>query len=529
LIVLLAVLILFLGAVCVLFLNPERRFLRLAAFLAPVLALISLLLPIPLPSTFQISWQPDSLFPDPLSFNASPVAVSFAVSFCVLLILLEWTRPFQTGSTRTARVLSFLLVIGGMIACASPTPLATALLWGWIDFLSFLSILLLSRSAVIGPRGISSSVSRSVGLLSMNFLGTALILIPVLTTPASAWATWTTVWSAQTSGPAVVLFLAGVGLRLVILPLQLSFAQRYTSSTRVDIILRLLTPAIVLSFLAQSWPAAALLPVGGPQVFWLSVFVAGLTLWCGLQWWFSISPFGRRDLFVLAVPSLAILSALQGGSASGVFHAAGLAVILGGGIILLYHGFIPGRRWLAAIPLFLFLLQCGLPDTPMHQLIAGFLSGSVPAVYILAGLGQIFLLSALLRMAFEPTEEFPPVKGPAVWIFGLTMLLAAVFLLFPIMTAKEPVAVTTLLFIAVSVAASIGLSFLARRFQRAGENLLHFLEGTFRLEWLRWLTGFLAGRVLFFGGLVENLFSGEGAMLWAFGLAILLLIILRGI
>jgi hypothetical protein len=527
-IVLLSFLILFLGAVSILFLTPDRRFLRFSAFLSPALALVVLWLPLPLPDSFEIVWQPSTLFPSPLTFHATPVAISFAVAFCLLLLLAEWTHLFHTSLSRTARVISFLLAMSGMIDCTASNALAAALMWGWTDFLIFLSILLLSRSAVVGPKGIVSTVSRSINILALNFLGTALILYPVVTRPPVAWSDWGAVWTAQSSDLGAALFLVGVTLRLLVLPTQLSFSQSYTSSARVDILMRILAPAIMMPFLAEAWPSAAFFSAGSLLPFWFALFFAFLLFWTGLQWWVSVSPYARRDLFLLAAPAMAVLGVMQGGSPSRFFLAAGLMVVLGGGMLLFFPGYLSNRRWLAAIPLFLLAAHSGLPYTPLGTVFSGITVGADPTVMTLVLLGLGFWFSALIRTAFEPSEEFSSERKSSIVLFIVSVLLAAVVLAGSVQVPSDSISVSVVLFPTVLLLAAAGLSLIARRFQRAGQNILHFAEGVFRLSWLRSLIGSFGSATLTFGTAVEDLFSGEGAMLWAFGLALLLLIILRG-
>lgn len=531
-VILLSVLILFLGAVAILFLNPERRFLRAVSFLSPFAALLLLLIPIPLPDSFSIVWHPGSLFPQPLMFHASPAAITFTICFCILLILLELARPPQAGFPRVVRLLYFLLTIAGIVACTASNALSVALLWSWIDFLSFLAILLLSRSSEVGPHGITSSASRSIGILSMNFLGTALILFPVLSNPSAAQTEWILAWNAQPSNLALALFLCGIALRLLVLPIQLSSSRVFTSSAGVDILLRILSPAIVLALLSNAWPGQIFAAEGNPLRIWALFFFAALCLWAGLHWWTSSPPHGRRVLFLLAVPSFAILAAMQTAQPGGIFHAAGVTVILGGGMILLYRGFLAHRRWMSVIPIFLAFLQSGFPFLPMclvtSNLFSGRMVAETPGIFLLAAAGQILVLSSLLRVSFDPIEEFQTGGSFSLVFHTLGMALAAGFMFYPGWGGFISPGLTSLLAPIVFLALAAGISLAARRLQRTGEGVLRLLESAFRLDWLRSLIVFVSGRILVFVSRVEDLLSGEGAMLWAFGLALLLFLVLRG-
>jgi hypothetical protein len=531
-IVLLAVLLLFLGAVALLFLTPERRLLRAVVFMIPFAALAVFLIPLPLPDSFSIAWQPASLFPDPLTFRANPVAVSFSVYFCILLILIEWTRPLQRASGTPSRLLCFLLTIAGILALFASNALAVALVWGWIDFLTFFAILLLSRAAEIGSKGITSSVSRSVSILAMNFLGNALVLFPVLQSLPAAHSDWSAVWSQPTSDLTLILFLTGIAIRILVLPSQLSFSRLYTSSTGVDVLLRIISPAIVLSLLAKAWPNQILAPEGNPLRTWPILIFTLMIIWAGIQWWISSSSLGRRDLFLLGVPCLAILAALQVSQPSEIFHAAGTVVILGGGALLLYRGYLVNHRWMSIPPIILAILQTGVLLSPTSVLISSFFSainsGSDIVVLLSVGVSQILMIGALLRLSLEPVEEFSMSESFPVIFYFLGMVLALLFMFYPGWPVHQPLDPAQILIPLLFLAFAVLLVAVTKRFQRTTEDISLFLGNSVRLDWLRSGLSFLMQKFFSLVATTEDLISGEGAMLWALGFSLFLFLILRG-
>jgi hypothetical protein len=147
-VVLIVVFLLSIGAIAAFLLPPQHRVSHIAVSLVPVAALAVLLLRLPIPDSFAVSWSPMILFPEPLAFRAGPQSVPFAVYLCCLLILIEWTRPTRRSPGRSARVATYLLAISGIAACFASSPLAVIIVWAWIDFTSFLVVFLPEK-----PRG----------------------------------------------------------------------------------------------------------------------------------------------------------------------------------------------------------------------------------------------------------------------------------------------------------------------------------------------------------------------------------------
>jgi hypothetical protein len=529
-IVLLAVLLLFLGAVALLFLTPERRILRAAVFLAPVAALAVVLIHLPFPDSFTIAWQPSSLFPDPLVFRSNTAAVSFSAYFCILLMLIEWTRPLQRASGIPSRVLCFLLTIAGILSFFADNALAIALVWAWIDFLSFIAILILSRTAEVGPKGITSSVSRSVSILAMNFLGNALVIFPVLQSLPSAHSDWSAAWSQPASDLAILLFLAGIAVRILVLPTQLSFSRQYTSSAGVDVLLRIISPAVVLSLLSKSWPGQLL--SSNPIRTWSVAFFGIMALWAGFQWLLSPSSHERRDLFLLGVPCLAILAAFQVPQPGAILHAAGALVVLGGGVLLLYRGYFSNHRWMSIPPVILVFLLAGIPFSPAGVILSTFLSTVQPGasfvIIVMAVISEILILCAVLRLILEPVEDFSFDDSFPLYLYLLGMALASFCMLYPGWPAPQPLdplmVILPLMLLGVSIPLFVAIGYL----QRTGRDFLLFFGSSIGLNGFRSGLSFLAGKFFSLLAAVEDVFSGEGAMLWALGLSLFILLLLRG-
>ncbi len=527
-IALIVIFILAVGALATFFIPSQRRSLHIAVALLPLAALVMLLLRMPIPDSFSIDWSPAVLFPDPLEFRATNSSVSFAAYFCCLLLLLEWTRPLRQSPGRMSRLVIYLLSIAGVAACFAATPLAVIIVWSLIDLLSFLAMLFLKSPVEIGTGGISSSLSHSIGVLAINMLGNILVVFSLFMGSPGAVSEWGALWSSSQYNLAPVLFLIGILLRILLAPIQFTFARLQTTSAGTEILLRIAAPAACLSLLSNIWPAQS--EITGSGFLWLVIPLMVVILAAGWQWCISASPFGRRDVYFLILPSFALLSAIAYPAASGQFLAAGGLLILGGGILLVYIGFLPHRRWMAAFPVILGILLSGIPFSPASvfgsTVFPGLLVPSGIPLLISMLLGQIFILSAIFRLAFEPVDVFPSNEPVFLFAFSAGMAAALLTLLLPVWSGTFSIG--AVVFPLVVLGGSILMIFFVRRFQRTGAARLMYLEKIFRLEWLQRSFVFSFQKTAIIVSGVESFLSGEGAMLWSLGIALLLFLVFRG-
>jgi hypothetical protein len=529
-IVLTVIVILTIGALATFFIPLQRRNLHIGVALVPVAALGMLFLRLPLPETFSFAWSPAGLFPDPLGLRASAPSVSFCAYFCCLLLLIEWTRPLRHSPGRTSRLIIYLLTLVGIVACFAITPLTVIIAWSLIDLLSFLAMLFLKSPVEIGPRGISSSLSHSLGVLAINMLGNILVLFSLFMGSPGSGSDWGVVWEASQVNLAPILFLSGILLRMLLAPIQFTFSRLHTTSTGTEILLRIVSPAACLCLLANIWPSATEIAGVGWGFSWPVIPLVVFTLASGWQWCISASPFGRRDVFFVILPGYTLLSAIVFPSASGLFLAAGGLLILGGGILLAYIGYLSHRRWMAAFPVLLGVLLAGIPFSPASVWSAavypGLFAPSWFPMLLPLLLCQIFVVCAVFRLAFEPVDAFPSNEPVFLFIFSAGMAAALIALLFPVWTGVASVG--SIVFPLLVLGGSIFMAFFVRRFHRTSATLFAYLEKFFRLEWLQQSVVFTFQKTAVLVSGVESFLSGEGSMLWSLGIALLLYLVFRG-
>jgi hypothetical protein len=517
--------ILSIGAVCTFLIPESHRNAHILLSLIPAAAGGVLLLRIPLPDSFSIPWAPGSLFPDPLEFRAGSSSVTFALFFCFLLTLIVWTRPLRRSMGRTPRLVVYLLVLAGITACFANSPLAVIVTWSLIDFLSFLVMLFLKSPIEIGSGGISTPFTHSMGVLAINMLGTILVAFSLFMGPAGV-AEWSVPWGASPIGLASILFLSGILFRILLAPIQFTFSRIQTTSAGTELLLRILSPAVTMCLLSAIWP-----PTGsGWQLTWPTMPLAIILLLTGWQWCLSSSAFGRRDTFFLLLPGFTLLTAIALPDAAGVFTAGGGMLILGGGILLLYTGYLTHQRWLAIFPVFLGIVFAGIPFFPFSiwsgSVYPGLLSSSGFPLLLVLGLLQIFILCAVFRLAFEPVEEFPSNEPAFLLAYAAGMAVASIALFLP--GWKGVTSIGSVVIPPILLAGGWLLILLIRQIQRIGSSATFYLEKVLRLEWLQRAAVYIFQQAAALVSGMESFLSGEGAMLWSLGIALLLYLVFRG-
>jgi hypothetical protein len=518
------------GAFATYLLPPQNRTSHILVSFIPAAALGALLLRLPLPDSFSVAWYPSDLFPEPLRFSAASRSISFAAFLCGALLMIEWTRPMRRSAGRSSRVAAYLLTASGVLACLASNPLSVIVLWSWIDFLSFLAVFFLKSPVEIGREGVSSSLTHSTGILAANMIGNILVLFSVFLGAADSPADFAIGWGDPAANLSTAILLAGVTFRLLVSPLLFTSSRMRTTSTGVDILLRIVSPAAVLCFLSNVWPPESALASGFPVPVFLAVLFSAVLLVGGWRWCAASSPFSRRDFFFLMLPPFGLLSALATPFADRIFPAVGAMLILGGAVLLVHIGFLVHRRWMAVFPIALGFLYAGIPFFPMsvwslsvYPVLVD--TSGIPVLLVLI-FSQVFAVGAVFRSAFETVEEFPPNEPLFLLTFSFGMVACLALMLFPGWGGGSSAA--SFAAPAATLLGSASLAFFIHRSLRAGVSLLPLPETILFLERLQ--RGLVASFQKSAGVIagVESFLSGEGAMLWSLGIALLLYLVFRG-
>jgi hypothetical protein len=513
------------GAVCAYWIPSRYRSVHIAVALIPGLAFAALLLRLPLPAVFTLPWQPAALFPDSLSFKVQPAAVIFAGYFCGLLFMLEWTRPLRPQSGRGFRSMVFLLTLAGCLACFAANPLSILLAWSLIDFLSLLAIAFSNPPVEIAPSGVSATLNQAMVVFAANMLGSILVFFSLFITAQSEAPVSLPV--SLGSGISFALFLLGVAIRLLASPVHFSFLRNRRKSIDTEILLRTVSPATALCLLAIVWPEASGGFAGLP---WMVALLVPFLLWAAWRWFASPIPYDHRDQFFLVLPGFALVCALLVPQATGLFLAAGGVLILGGGTLMVYLGFLKHRPWLAAFPGLLAVFSAGIPFTPMSiwplQVYSGLMSSAQWVALFFVAAIHLFLVAALFRTALDPVDEFPSNEPVFLISFSIGMAAGLLGMLYPGWLSE--LGIGSILIPVLLLSGAGGAVYLLRRLQRSAASRWPLRGQTVRLDWITKSAAFVFQSAAAAVSGVESFLSGEGAMLWSLGIALLLYLMFRG-
>jgi hypothetical protein len=503
---------------------PTRfRTAHFAVSLIPGAAAFLLAFPLPFSRTFSIAWEPSNLFPGSIAYAASPQASAFAVYFCMLLFLLEWTRPLRASSGRFARASIFLLALASILAGCAANPLSVLISWALLDFVSLLAASAGNPSVEIGTLGVSATLDRAMAVFALNVTGSALVLLSLY---GGGNPTFPLAISAIPDGLPAALFFCGLAVRLAAAPVQIVFARGKRKENDTEILLSVAAPASALCLLSNLGLPSAV-PSAGTIV--LLVFLMAVLIWGAWRWFAAPDPHEQRASFFFLIPGFAFVSALLTPDPR-ICLAAGSMLVLGGGVLSTHIGFLRHRPWLSFFPVVLGLLAAGFPFSPFSI----FSSNVYPALapnytgfIFLYVVFQVLLVGAVFRTAFQAVDEFPSNEPVFLFSFSFGSACGLAAALYPGWSTEItfqriglPLALLT---------GAAGAAFLLRRLHRSGRYprwLPREASNPFDRASKPALVVFRFFSAAF--SAVESFLSGEGAMLWSLGIALLIYLMLRG-
>ncbi|MCX6026375.1 MAG: hypothetical protein NTY23_08980 [Chloroflexi bacterium] len=525
------------GALASLFAAPRRRLARILASASPLISLILLALPLPLPAEASLVWLPVSLAPEPLRFVLDDGGRALAFALLALLTALQWSRLDRPAARRSARTAAYLMTLAAIASFAAANPGALLLSWAWVDLLGFVLILMLRQSLPeTAGEGAAPADIRPVAALALNSLGTLLVLVAFLPALTIQGAAPSNLSLASAPVLSQLALLAGIALRLGVFPPQLALPRFGFSEGGYDVLVRLVPAAAGLRLLGQVWSPQAAVALGAGWMGWIVAFMCLSAFLGGVRWMVRHSARSAQTTLLAALLALAGLAVLHGAPPEPVTRAAGLVLLLGGGLMLQYRGHSRWQKWSAVWPVACAAIIAGLPFTPGAAL-GGALYGALIAsrawgVLLTAGLLHIMLVGNLLRLAFQSGQELPAGEK-LVWLayYGALTLCLAALVAWPVLVFLggpwRPGLTGGVAFAAIA-AGGLALAGAARRLRQPGEQALATLESLTRFDWLpRGLSSIASGAA---GAVrrIDSIMSGESAMMWSLGIAVLIWVLLHG-
>jgi len=525
------------GALASLFVAPRRRLARILASASPLISLLLLALPLPLSAQASLVWLPVSLAPEPLRFVLDDGGRALAFALLALLAALQWSGLDRPAGRRTARTAAYLMTLAAIASFAAANPGALLLSWAWVDLLGFVLILMLRQSLPESAgQGAAPADILPVAALALNSLGTLLVLVAFLPALSIQGAAPSNFSLASAPVLSQLALLAGIALRLGVFPPQLTLPRFGFSEGGYDVLVRLVPAAAGLRLLGQVWSPKAAVALGAGWMGWIVALVCLSAFLGGVRWMVRQSARSAHTTLLAGLLALAGLAVLHGAPPEPVTRAAGLVLVLGGGLMLQYRGQSRWQKWSAVWPLACAAIIAGLPFSPGASLGGALYEALIASrawgVLLAAGLLHIMLVGNLVRLAFESGQELPAGEK-LVWLAyyaALTLCLAAL-VAWPVLAFLggpwRPGPIGGVAFAAIA-AGGLALAGAARRLRQPGEQALATLENLTRFDWLpRGLSSIASGAA---GAVrrIDSLVSGESAMTWSLAIAVLIWVLLRG-
>ncbi len=508
--------ILFLFAAIILVLRlvqPKFRYFWMLAVGGSLLAWLSVLfLRFWLPATLDILlWQPARLFPASPVLTLDRISWPYALALSTLALATTLTDISRSTEVKPGNWVASLAFTGlGILAALAGNPLALMLTWAALDLVELVVLVARTPQDVLRQQVFVTFSARVAGifaLIAASFIGGELPAAFDLISPQSS-----------------IFLLLAAGLRLGVFPLHLPFLEQAPFERGFSTLLILVPAGTSLMLLTRT----ATLTTPDPLLTILLLLTGLAILYASGSWVTRKDELDGRPFWILAFAALAIAAALRGQQTASL--AFGITGLLSGGLLFLYSA---RQRRLLFLPITGLIFASMLPLTPSWQGVRLY-TGPLLITLVLFLPAQALLLIGYLRYALMPGE--PPSRAERwIWLFypiGLLLLPATHLLIawfgnplsrvetdWPDLLASWPGLIVLIL------AGVILLVY--RRGLRVPERMIRWFQSSLSLGWLytliwklyRWL-----GKSLEF---VSQILEGEGGILWALLLLIVLLTLLN--
>jgi hypothetical protein len=466
-----------------------------------------------LPRTIDsLAWQPAAFFPVSPALRVDEVSWAYALAVATLSAAVILTAVTRQQLNWRAWAGALTLAGFGMLAVLAGNPLTLLLAWAALDMIELLIILAQVKSGSVHERAVVSFAARlmGIGMLALALLNAQARGIPLT-------------FAAIPPEVSLHLLLAA-GLRLGVLPLQVPFLHEPPLRRGLGTSLRLMPLASSLMLLTRT--AAAGVPgVWAPYLLALTVLAA---LFGAIGFLLVATELNGRIPWILGTAALAVAATINSSPEASL--AWGLALILPGGFVFLLSA---RHRNLLPLAVLSVLALSGLPFTPLWigSLLFPFPSSYISLILsILLSLAQVLLLLGYLRHALRLDSSG---EGLERWVWlvypaGLVLIVLTHWLLGWLeRPALDKISLTGWWGGAITLGLATFLWLASRRIPRSlRPGLASALGRVFSLSWLYrllWVVYRSVGRLV---ALITLLLEGEGGLLWAFLLLVLMVSLL---
>lgn len=471
-----------------------------------------------------LAWRPSGGFLAALTFQLDQASWQYAFSLVGLLAAVILTAPSRLRQEITpfSWVGGMIMTSAGVLASMAVTPLALIMAWTIIDVMDL--------GIILATEDNEQYDWRSVIALAVRVGGTILVV-------------WTLIVS-HSQGELLMLtnvlpengiyLLLAAGLRLGVIPLHLPYAPDVKLRRGFGTIFRMVASASSLVVLGRL-PATAVAPAWSPYLAIVTAFVA---FYGAIMWASAKNALAGRPYWMIALAAMAIACVLRGQPQASA--AWGVALILSGGVIFLFSAWRP--EWLVLLALGALGLS-GLPYSPGASGWLGLIKSPLDFLDLIYLLAHSLLMLGYLRhglgqgrLGEEESERWLQIIYPT----GLLLMLATQWLIgifgwpgsFTLGmwwpgTASLLLAVVGFVLLRWRGSSSPAEAGNRPWFLALADRVGKILGAFFRLEWLYQVFGFLFRLAQTTVGFVALILEGEGGVLWALMLMVLLISLIR--
>jgi hypothetical protein len=389
--------------------RPQARYTWLVAVGGAVLSMVGVLAwqgLMPLSLTLW-TWEPGSMFSDPIRFRADGLSWPYALSLSALTVTILLTSISQPGGVNPLSWAGSLAIGGlGQLAVTIDNPFTLLLAWAALDFSELLTLLTTVEGRANNQKAVLAFSSRALGI-------GVLIWASVSSTAPGEPVDFTSI----PVGTSLLLVIAS-GLRLGVLPFHLPYSSESSLRRGFGTSIRLVSAASSLILPARV-PGAIAASTFSIPLMALALIAAEYTGW---MWLRAPDELLGRPYWIIGIASLSVTSALAGNAAGSV--AWGCALILSGGTVFLTAVQHP---WLNRILLIGVFSLSSLP----YSLTA---AGAAPGFWsILVTSAQALLMAGFVRHILRPgakeTLDSQPNWTRMIYPSGIGLLISIQILL----------------------------------------------------------------------------------------------------
>jgi hypothetical protein len=472
----------------------------------------NLILGFRLPSSLILNeWFPTYTSNDSIIFTLDLTSwiFSFALITQLVGIVFSGTTRLDQKNTLSQWTVNLLFTALGLISILANSPLTFILAWTLIDVSGIIELALKKRENDLDLKAVLVFIPRLLGSL---FVLLAMILEK---------GTGNSLALTQVSGVPFTLIVIGAGMRLGILPLQLSGSFDAHNRKDDNSLLRIAAPLSAIALISRL-PIVSSISGWVLVVFIFSIFGA---IYGTIKWFTSSDELVGGSFWLLSFSSLVMVAFLNGKPESAL--ALGLIMVIVGSWMSV--GPKQFREFKFILPMVM-LAMTGLPYTPLASAISGITTGHLPVFNLFLWISLAFLTAGVAKHSINaPLQKVSQEKWMKLF-HGFSLGFLAISLWLTGIWQFSQWAVTNNWWVGVFVTIVTAVILLFQYSKRLSERIQaarfyvikkpllsigFVLDRFLQFGWFYQLIRFVLG---FFQRIISTLnfiLEGEGGVLWA--------------